>query len=986
MANNVTDYAGLHRPLIATLIMTMMVSGVIAYAIQFLRHQQMQHLQDQFQADIAEVQTKIEERMTAYGQVLKGGRSLFLASDQVSRNEWHEYVSNLELDHDYPGIQGVGYAISIPAAKRVETEQKLRSDGFPDFRVWPEGQRDPYSAIIYLEPFDWRNQRAFGYDMYSEPTRHEAMQRARDTGTAALSGKVLLVQETDKAPQAGTLLYVPLYRKGEPLNSVVQRQQALLGWIYSPYRMDNLIEGMLGKLSTDIRLRIYDVDDGNPDALLFDSFLNRAGPDATYTPLIRKSLTMETAGRQWVLDFEAMPAYARTIGLGMLYKESSGMVLIGLLLIALTWSLFDTRRKAGLMAMTLTSSLRDSEERWKFALEGSGDGVWDWNIETGEVLFTPRFLQMLDMDEEGMGHAMSSWLERVHPDDIEMVKSHLDRHLSGETSEYVCEHRMRRRDDSYIWVLGRGRVISRDEDGRPLRLVGTKSDITNRREAEERIRLLSQSVHQAGEAIMMTDARGLIEYVNPAFCRITGYSEDEVLGKTPGLLKSGVQGELLYESMWGSISGGKTWQGRVVDRKKDGSFYPAMLTISPITNDAGEITNYVGIQQDLQEYENMEARFRQSQKMEAIGTLVGGIAHDFNNTLAGITGNLYLARKEAASIPELVDRLSAIEQLSFRTAGMIQQLLTFSRKSKPSMAPVSIASFLKESIKLQQASLPENIGLQLDIHDPDLLVQGDINLLQQALINLYNNARDALEGVENPVIRVELARFSADKSFRTANPVVHANEFAHITVSDNGHGISEKDIDHIFEPFFTTKEAGKGTGLGLAMVYGAVESHGGVITVESGGQGAAFHIYLPLIESLATQVPDPSQMQVVSGNGETILLVDDHEETLKTNRDVLDSLNYRVMTARDGREAIEMYRQHQDEIDLVILDVVMPKVGGKEAFEAMRQINPEVRAMFATGYDRANVLKDADLADMQVINKPFSIGELSQVVRRVLAG
>lgn len=615
--------------------MASLVTMVVVYAIQFFQNQQQQHLQDQFQADIAEVQTKISERITAYGQILKGGRSLFLASNEVSRSEWRTYASTLELNEDYPGIQGIGYAINIPATERAMVEQQIRDEGFPDFKVWPEGKRNPYTAIIYLEPFDWRNQRAFGYDMFSEPTRHEAMQRARDTGEAALSGKVLLVQETDKEPQAGTLLYVPLYKKGISLGSIAQRQQALIGWIYSPYRMDNLIEGMLGKFSSNIRLRIYDVDHSDPEALLFDSISNDSGAADSYTPLITQSLTLETAGRVWMLDFEALPSYANAIGISPLYTETIGLFLISLLLIVLTWNLFNTQRKAELMAKWLTTSLRESEERWKFALEGSGDGVWDWNIETGEMFFSPRFRQMLGLPDEENYHEVTSWLEWVHPDDLSMVKQSIDRHISGDTPEYICEHRLKRQDGSYIWVLGRGKITSWSEDGHPLRLVGTKTDISERRQSEERIRLLSQSVHQAGEAILMTDAKGVIEYVNPAFCNITGYSEAEAVGQTPRLLKSGIQSPQLYKNMWQTISSGKTWQGRMVDRKKDGSFYPSMLNISPIMDKAGNITHYVGVQQDLQEYEDMEARFQQSQKMEAIGTLVGGIAHDFNNTLAG---------------------------------------------------------------------------------------------------------------------------------------------------------------------------------------------------------------------------------------------------------------------------------------------------------------------------------------------------------------
>jgi len=846
---SISSSDGLQKVVMATLLMAVLVSALVVYFWHVLNEQRQQYLQDEFEADITEVKTRIAERMTAYGQILKGGRSLFYASHAVSRHEWHDYVSSLELEKDYPGIQSVGYAVTIPASKLSAHEKEIRDEGFPDYQVWPEGKRDPYSAIVYLEPFDWRNRRAFGYDMFSEPTRHEAMARARDSGLPALTGRVMLVQETNKAPQAGTLLYVPLYRKGAKLQTVAERRQALIGWVYSPYRMDNLIEGMLGHLSRDIRLRIYDSKDRTPDNLLYDSFSDeRAAANTVESAmLIHQTLPLETAGRRWVLHFDALPSYARTIGMGSLYKEEAGLVMIGLLLILLSWTLFNTRRKAELMARTLTTSLRESEERWSYALEGSGDGVWDWDLDKNEVFFSPRFRQMLGLPDD-TPFDFDAWRDHIHPDDAERVDQALQRHLNGETPEYIVEKRVRHTSGQYIWVLARGKVISRDEYGRALRLVGTYSDITARKQAEERIRLLSRAMQQSGEAIIITDAEGVIEYVNPAFCDITGYTETEAIGQTLRMLNSGMQEKQLYTEMWATINRGDTWHGRMVDRKKDGSFYPAMLTISPILNRHGETTHYIGIQQDLQEYEDLEAQFHQSQKMEAVGTLVGGIAHDFNNTLAGITGNLFLAKHELKGMPRVTERLETVEKLSFRAAGMIKQLLTFSRKARPEMAPVSLTSFLKETVKLHRISLPENIELHTDVAGEDLHIQGDINLLQQVMINLINNARDAVHDAQSPRIEISLTRFTADKAFKARHTQLTSEQFARITVCDNGHGIKKEDMPHLFEPFFTTKAVGKGTGLGLSMVYGAIESHNGIVTAESkDGKGACFHIYLPLL-------------------------------------------------------------------------------------------------------------------------------------------
>ncbi len=527
-----------------------------------------------------------------------------------------------------------------------------------------------------------------------------------------------------------------------------------------------------------------------------------------------------------------------------------------------------------------------------------------------------------------------------------------------------------------------------DEKGKATHLLGVSLDITEKKEMQAQALMLSQAMEQSGEAIVITDADGVIEHVNSAFSEITGYGEEESIGNKTSLLKSGSQNPDLYTQMWAAISAGKTWRGKVINRKKSGDLYPAMLTISPIMDENGHIKRYIGIQQNLEKLEALEAQFRQSQKMEAIGTLVGGIAHDFNNTLAGITGNIYLAKKEAESMPNVVDRLKLIERLAFGAAGTIQQLLTFSRKGRVNRAPVRISSFLKETIKLQRASVPENIHTQMEVTDSDLTVRCDVNQMQQVLMNLINNAVDALSGVENPSITVQLDRFDADSTFNEKHGVHHEAGYAHISVSDNGCGIEEEYIDHIFEPFFTTKAPDKGTGLGLAMVYGSIHSHNGVIEIHSSQKknpGTTVHIYLPLDETRAVTEEQGGDEHADGHGSETILMVDDNELVLNTAHKVLESLGYQVIVASNGNNALEQYKEHQNDIDLVILDVVMPGLGGVDTLKAMREMNPSVKVMFATGYDKKSTLDGLDDIDsIKVISKPFAVGPLSKAIRKVL--
>jgi PAS domain S-box-containing protein len=518
------------------------------------------------------------------------------------------------------------------------------------------------------------------------------------------------------------------------------------------------------------------------------------------------------------------------------------------------------------------------------------------------------------------------------------------------------------------------------------RIVFELRDISERLRSEAVVRQLSQSVNQAGESILITDKDGNIEYTNPAFTKITGYTFDEVEGMNPRVLSSGKQDHAFYKTLWDTIDRGEKWQRMIVDKKKDGTLYPALLSISPIYDKANHITHYVAIQQDMTEHEQLENQFRQAQKMEAIGTLVGGIAHDFNNMLAGMTGNLYLAGKQVEHLPEVQKKLKIVEDLSYQASDMIQQLLTFARKSMVEIKPFGLVTFLKEITKLHSTGIPENILFQKEFYHEELVIKGDATQIQQVVVNLLNNACDAVEGVSEPRIRLKLKKFEADKTFLSLYPEVKGHLFAHIMVEDNGSGIKEEDQKHIFEPFFSTKEVGKGTGLGLAMAYGAIQSHGGIIDVESTlGQGTAIHIYLPLKEEVEFIVEQGDIGETAAGGGETILIVDDNADVRVMTREVLESLGYHVLEASDGLKAIDVFTVHQNEISLVLTDVVMPRLGGVETAERIRAICAGIKIIFMTGYDRDDVLKiKPSFGEHAILSKPCTIQKLSQTIRNQL--
>ncbi len=618
-------------------------------------------------------------------------------------------------------------------------------------------------------------------------------------------------------------------------------------------------------------------------------------------------------------------------------------------------------------------------------------GSYRLDIATSVWSSTPVLDEILGIDPQGE-RVLESWLRVVHPDERDEMLRYYRQEVLEKKQLFDREYRIIRASDSEErWVHGRGE-LQLDARGEPMVMIGTIQDITERKQAEASIRMLSSAITQIDEAVMITDPMGVIEYVNDAFVEITGFSAQEALGHNANLLNSDVQDERFFDRMWDALEAGESWRGRIINKRKDSGFYPCLLTISPIVDSAGRISHYVGIQQDLKSYEELEAQFRQSQKMEAVGALVGGIAHDFNNALAGITGNTYLARRDMDGESAASERLDAIEMLADRAAGMIRQLLTFSRKGEAEMRPLSIDPFVKEVVKLQRVSVPESIELRLDYEREPMEINGDANVLQQVLVNLINNARDALEGVEKPVIDVRLASFVADEAFEKRHPEVTARQFVTLSVADNGHGIEPEHMEHLFEPFYTTKQAGKGTGLGLSMAYGAMQTHDGAIEVASTpGGGTIFTLYLPRLDierdGDGVRKARDQNGNIAHGQGETILLADDNADLLAMGREILEQLGYRVLIAANGEEAVEVYRSHRAEIDLLLFDVVMPKMGGVEAYKAIHAIDPQVKVLFATGYDMGNALdgEQGVEADM-LITKPYAISQLSQLVQKRLQG
>ncbi|MEI6215371.1 MAG: PAS domain S-box protein [Desulfuromonadales bacterium] len=510
-------------------------------------------------------------------------------------------------------------------------------------------------------------------------------------------------------------------------------------------------------------------------------------------------------------------------------------------------------------------------------------------------------------------------------------------------------------------------------------------DITERRKVEDNLRKMSRAVEQSPATIIITDLRGTIEFVNPKFTELTGYSAEEAVGQNPRILRSGQTPPEVYKKLWSTISSGKVWEGEFLNRSKDGTLFWEHATISPLRDANGAITHYLAIKEDITEKKHIMDQLLQSQKLESIGQLAGGLAHDFNNILSIISGYAYLMRLESRSGRDQADNIEKIEAASARGAELTQGLLAFSRKQVLNQRHQNLNPLISNTGSFILRLIGENIELSLSMKDDPLLVYIDPGQIEQALLNLATNARDAMP--DGGVLRFTSAAGVIDEKFIRTHGFGQIGSYAVISVADSGCGMDEQTLKQIFEPFFTTKGVGKGTGLGMAMVMGIVKQHNGFIDVRSAvGAGTTFDIYLPLVDK-ADDTPESRRSgDYVPERGEgTILVAEDEHSVRDYMEKLLTMLGYTVVLAEDGQDAVEKFALLKDEIQLVIFDMVMPRKSGKEAWNEIRQIDSSIKVIYVSGYAEDIIERQGGLGpDEVLIRKPVIPRELLGMVKEMI--
>jgi PAS domain S-box-containing protein len=657
----------------------------------------------------------------------------------------------------------------------------------------------------------------------------------------------------------------------------------------------------------------------------------------------------------------------------------------------LLWEYKNTLRTEGVaepivrgMAQDITErkraecALKESEEKFRIIFDCSKDGIILADIESKKFYTGNKtFCDMLQYTDDEIRQL---FVADIHPE--EDLPRLLDAFERGVRQESVLEGDIpvRRKDGSIFWTEITASPVT--ISGKKY-LLGNFRDVTDRRKADEAVTHLGLAVDQAAEAIVITDTKGTIQYVNPAFERSTGYSREEAVGKNPGVLRSGKHDEAFYRGLWDTLTRGDVWTGHFINRKKDGSLFEEDATISPLRDSSGKIVNYVASKRDVTEMVSLERQVRTAQKMEAVGTLAGGIAHDFNNSLTGIFGFGELLRMRMAGDEQALHDLDEILRCAERAATLTRQLLAFARRQVIEPVNLDLSVLVADLMMLIGKVVGEHIEAKTSPGKDVPTIHADRGQIEQVVMNLCLNARDAMPNGGRLVVETEDVYL--EEEHVRQNPYMKTGRYALLTVSDTGVGMEETIRERVFEPFFTTKGPDKGTGLGLAMVYGIVKQHNGFIHLYSEpGKGTAFKVYLPAIEAQPDAVPEKRKEEIVRGGTETILLAEDEEAIRALAERILTGFGYTVLVARNGEEAIEIFRKNK-EIVLAVLDVVMPRKGGKEAFEEMYKRNPLLKVIFMSGYSPDAIHDSFVLTpSTSFLQKPFGPTVLARKVRETL--
>jgi PAS domain S-box-containing protein len=632
------------------------------------------------------------------------------------------------------------------------------------------------------------------------------------------------------------------------------------------------------------------------------------------------------------------------------------------------------------------STFRDTEQRFRFLAENVSDVIWTFTPDLRVKYVSPSIFRLRGYtSEEVLGQRLE---ERMTPASLRHALQVLAEETELEKLGTADPRRVRTlelelpcKNGSTVWTEMRISGV-RDETGQIIELLGVSRDITERRRAGEQLRLQAAALQAAANAIVITDRHGVIQWANAAFTRLTGYDVSEVVGQTPRLLKSGRQEAETYQELWSTIGAGQPWEGRLVNRRKDGSLYSEQQTITPVKDADGNITHFIGIKQDItqhertqQELEQQREALHQSDKLAALASLLAGVAHELNNPLAVVVGRASLLESKLKDGP-LAPGVTRLNEAAIRCGRIVKNFLALARQYPPERQNVNVDQIIQEALELLAYQLRvDTVSVTMDVAGDVPVLWADPHQLQQVLINLVTNAHSAMRGL--PADRPRQLRVTAG--------VDATRQRVFLEVADTGIGIPPEIRSRIFEPFFTTKPAGQGTGLGLSLCQGIVESHGGVIRVQSEpGHGTTFRVELPMTRPHGEG--DRHELATVPAiSGKTMLVVDDEPDVAGLLADLLAGDGNSVDTADNGITALDRLRERN--YDLILSDVRMPQLDGPGLYREMERCHPDLvgRMVFLTGDTLGHDCRDFLVrTGVRSVVKPFVAEDVRRAVWEAL--
>ena len=624
------------------------------------------------------------------------------------------------------------------------------------------------------------------------------------------------------------------------------------------------------------------------------------------------------------------------------------------------------------------AALRTSEVVYNALFEKAAIGLVRTDLSTRIVEANPSFRRMLGYSAAELSR--KTMLDLTHASDRAAEELRLKATMARVHDVYRSEKRYVHKNGQTIWANLTVSFV-RDDAGQPFFAIHTVENITIRRHTEGSLERLRTAVEQAPDTIVITDTDGTIEYANPAFERVTGYSRGEVVGKTFKLVDSGRQSAEFYRRLWDTINGGKVWEGHFVNKRKDGALYQEDARIAPVRDDAGDITNFVRVARDVTHELELQEELQQTQKMEAIGELAEGAAHGFNNLLAPILG---YADKILLDLPQdspLRSDVRMVRHSAARAGELVQRLQAFSCQQVLDLQPLNLNNGVDDFTTMLSRLIGDDIELVKHL-DADLgTVEADKAKFQHVLMNLAVNARSAMP--EGGTLTIETSNVSLDARYAASHPGVNVGSYVLLVVSDTGKGMDEATRRRVFEPFFTTRGQGKAAGLGLSVVYGIVRQHSGHIWVYSEpGLGTTFKIYLPRVSTAVPAQPQAEETQAAAPSEPcTILVVEDEDSIRQLVGQVLAMYGYEVLSAEAPKPALALAQQYRKPLTLLLTDIVMPHMNGVQLYERLLKERPDLKVVYMSGYtESVNIRQGRMEAGAVFLQKPFTVKKLLEKI------